>query len=74
MVIVDGSQIIRSFDVATADVLATLETANPGTVHAMRFSRDDQWLAITRWNGSLQLWDLRKLRRRLTEPGLAWDQ
>jgi WD40 repeat protein len=64
----------RLFHAATAKELATLEAPrNYGGAGGARFSPDGTQLAVATGNHTIHVWDLRAIRRRLTELDLDWD-
>ena len=58
-------------DGETGRPIAILEAPKTEAVGGVTFSADDELLAILN-PANIHLWDLAKLKRRLTELGLAW--
>ena len=61
------------FATETGERLATLELPQPVMGDWMRFSPDGTTLATFLNNWSIQLWDLRRLRRQLATMNLDWN-
>jgi WD40 repeat protein len=68
----DGPSAIRLIDSGTADPLTTLESPCTWFIQMMRFSPDGRWLCASRWDGTIEFWDMHRLRQRLAEFGLDW--
>jgi len=64
---------VRLIDASTLEPLARLEAPAPQGLTWLCFSPDDTQLAAAERNGTVQLWDLRAIRRQLAEMGLDWD-
>jgi WD40 repeat protein len=69
----DGHSVLRLVDPATADPLATTESPSTAFIQTMSFSPDGRWLCVSRSDGTVEFWDLAKLRQRLAEVGLDWN-
>ena len=63
---------VRLLDPETLAQLATLSAPEPGLLQSIRFSSDATKLAASA-SGSVQLWDLRRLRQELAALGLDWN-
>jgi tetratricopeptide (TPR) repeat protein len=64
---------VRLVDYASGRPLATLTTPYPVCVVSLAISRDGRHLAVGTAHAMIQLWDLRAIRRKLSEIGLDWD-
>jgi tetratricopeptide (TPR) repeat protein len=64
---------IRLLDAASGRELATLAAPVPDTLFSLCVSPDGGRLAAGTKSGVIQLWDLRRIRRRLRLMGLDWD-
>jgi WD40 repeat protein len=66
---------VQLFDVtgAAPRELATLTPPEPEIVVQLRFSRDGGQLAVGTERGAVHLWDLRRIRERLSAMNLDWD-
>jgi WD40 repeat protein len=64
---------VRLIETATGRELATLAAPEPHPIRCLCFRPDGQQLAVACEKGVLQLWDLRRIRERLAEMGLAWE-
>jgi hypothetical protein len=64
---------VRLIETASGRELATLAAPEPHPIRWLCFRPDGEQLAVACEKGILQLWDLRRLRQRLTEIGLDWD-
>jgi eukaryotic-like serine/threonine-protein kinase len=73
LAIVHLPRLVKLIDPSTGRELATLDTPNLQNVGWLRFSPDGSQLAITDWNHTIHLWDLRLVRRQLAAMGLDWD-
>jgi WD40 repeat protein len=65
--------VIRLYDTATWQHLATLETPGLKDLTGLALSPDGSRLAVATADDVLGLWDLRRLRERLAALGLDWD-
>ncbi len=63
---------VRLLDPTTGEELATLTAPDPVNLSRLAFSADGSRLAATVVGRSLQVWDLRALRRELAGLGLDW--
>jgi tetratricopeptide (TPR) repeat protein len=73
-VVIDPSRIIRLVEFETGRTLARLESPDQCGVGIPTFSPDGSRLVFTTHDGpSARVWNLRAIRRRLTEMGLDWD-
>jgi tetratricopeptide (TPR) repeat protein len=74
LVIQDASKILRLVETETGRRLARLESPDLCAVKWATFSPDGSRLVITTDDGrGVHAWDLRAIRRHLTEMGLDWD-
>jgi len=64
---------IRLFDPATGRELGTFEAPDEETVRFVAFSPDNGTLAVATQGSSIQLWDLRGVRRQLASLKLDWE-
>jgi tetratricopeptide (TPR) repeat protein len=64
---------VRLLDWATGQELARLAAPNTEMASHLAFSRDDRWLAVVCQTQVVQLWDLRRIRRQLSDIGLDWQ-
>jgi eukaryotic-like serine/threonine-protein kinase len=71
----DASKVIRLVETATGRTLARLESPDLCTAWDATFSPDGSRLVVTtnEPRGAAHIWDLRAIRKRLTEMGLDWD-
>ncbi len=60
-------------EVATGRELVRLEAPNQQRIGSLRFSPDGTRLAAADVNLSIEVWDIRKLRRALAELNLDWE-
>src|SRR6266568_2467796 len=68
-----GQTSIQLRDLATGEVLATLQSPIRYHVIALAFSPDDTQLAVVHWGTrELLVWDLRLLREELAKMGMDW--
>jgi WD40 repeat protein len=63
---------VRLFRADTIEPVATLEPPSPLSSGRLRFNGDGSLLAVLGSDGSLQVWDLKKLRASLADFGLDW--
>jgi WD40 repeat protein len=69
-----GNGALRLIDVATGLELAELENPNQGRSDYITFTADStQLIARNLDSSTLQVWDLRELRKRLKDLDLDWD-
>jgi WD40 repeat protein len=73
LAIAHSFQEVRLIETASLRELATLAAPEPHPIRWLCFRPDGEQLAVACEKGVLQLWDLRRLRQRLTEIGLDWD-
>jgi WD40 repeat protein len=64
---------VQLIDAATGQEIATLSAPDPQHINALCFSPDAGHLAVATNNHTIQLWDLRLIRRQLQEMDLDWD-
>jgi WD40 repeat protein len=64
---------VRLIETATRRELATLIAPEPLELRWLCFRPDGEQLAVACANRVLQLWDLRRIRKRLSEMGLDWE-
>lgn len=64
---------VRLFRADTIEPVATLDAPSPLSSGRLRFDRDGLRLAVLGSDGSLQIWDLKKLRVHLAQFGLDWN-
>jgi len=64
---------VRLFRADTIEPIATLDPPSPLSSGRLRFDRDGSRLAVLGSDGSLQIWDLKKLRVALAQFGLDWN-
>ena len=68
-----GQTSIQLRDLATGEVLATLQSPLRSHVTQVAFSPDDTQLAVAHWGTrELLVWDLRILREELAKMGMDW--
>jgi WD40 repeat protein len=72
LAITDGNSVLRLIDPSTATSLATLESPSTAKIQTMRFSPDGRCLCVSRWDATIEFWNLGRLRQRLAEFGLDW--
>jgi WD40 repeat protein len=72
LAITDGDSVLRLVDPSTAAMLATLESPTTAKIQTMRFTPDGRRLCVSRWDATIEFWDLAKLQKRLGEFGLDW--
>ena len=60
-------------DAKTGRELAFLTAPDAQGISWLRFNADNSFLAVATFEGMVQLWDLRRLRQRLSEMNLHWD-
>ena len=63
---------IQLFDLQTWEHLGLLRPASPTKMTGLAFSADGSQLAASGSTARLRIWDLRGIRRQLTELGLDW--
>jgi serine/threonine protein kinase/WD40 repeat protein len=63
--------VVRLADVSTGRVLASLEATNESSIYCLVFSPDGRYLAVSRTDQKVDLWDLSLIRSRLRELNLA---
>jgi WD40 repeat protein len=64
---------VRLLDPATGDEFATLDDSRSGLISWLSFSPDGSQLAVASENHLVRVWDLRRIRKQLSELGLDWD-
>jgi WD40 repeat protein len=64
---------VRLFSADTIEPGAILEPPSPLSSGRLRFNADGSVLAVLGSDGSLQVWELKKLRASLAAFGLDWD-
>jgi WD40 repeat protein/predicted Ser/Thr protein kinase len=64
---------VRLFRADTIEPVATLEPPSPLSSGRLRFNADGSHLAVLGSDGSLQVWNLKKLRASLAQLGLDWE-
>ncbi len=65
--------LVQLRDPVTGENLAELDSSRPQMISALAFNPSGTQLAVLGETHSLQLWDLRSLRRELATLGLDWD-
>ncbi len=70
----DPGRVVKLIEVATGAEIATLEAPQPHSHSGLSFNSDGSLLAVSTQNQTIQLWDLRAIRRGLGEIGLDWNQ
>ncbi len=70
----DAGRVVKLIEVATGAEVATLEAPQPRSPSGLSFNSDGSVLAVATMNQTIQLWDLRAVRRGLGEIGLDWNQ
>jgi WD40 repeat protein len=68
-----SAQKVRLVDPATGDERATLEPREAQNISSLAFSPDSAQLVVNTWTQTIQLWDLRLIRRELAEMKLDWE-
>jgi serine/threonine protein kinase/WD40 repeat protein len=63
----------KLIDVASGDELATLESPDSPPIAWLSFSPDGSLLAAAMMDHTVQLWDLKAIRRQLAAIGLDWS-
>ena len=69
LAIVHSRTLVKLIESATGQELAALEA---GHQEPLCFSPDGSQLVVSREDGTLQVWDLRSVRRQLAAIGLDW--
>ncbi len=70
----DASKVIRVVEVESGRTLARFESPDSCEARGLTFSPDGSRLIVTTNDGpAVHVWDLRAIRRHLTERGLDWD-
>jgi WD40 repeat protein len=64
---------VKLIDVASGDELATLESPDSPPIAWLSFSPDGSLLAAAMQDHTVQLWDLKAIRRQLAAIGLDWS-
>ena len=64
----------RLIEPDTLEQIATLASPDPHIIPWMHFSPDASMLATVPSVGTVDLWDLRRLREELAQMGLDWDR
>ncbi len=72
LAITPTSRDVQLIDLTNGELLATLHAPNAQFISWLCFSPDSSHLAVANENHSMQLWDLRLLRERLSDLGLDW--
>jgi hypothetical protein len=71
ILVIWNQKVLKLLDTSDGAELATLESPNPLPVASVSFTPDMSRLAVACYNfHTIQLWDLRLIRRRLAEMGL----
>ena len=70
----DAGRVVKLIEVATGAEIATLEAPQPRSHSGVSFNSDGSLLAVSTMSQTIQLWDLRAIRRGLGEIGLDWNQ
>lgn len=65
---------VRLVDAATGQAWALLEAPSPQPIAGLCFSPDGGGLAVACLSHVIQVWDLRRIRRRLADMGLDWPR
>jgi WD40 repeat protein len=73
MAVSDISRTVRLVDPATGREIATLAAPDSGLHTRLCFSPDGSQLAVATETQTIQLWDLRLIRRQLATMNLDWD-
>jgi WD40 repeat protein len=60
-------------DTTTGRQLAILESPDPHDIFSLCFTDDDTKLVVAHEKHSLCVWDLRRIRRHLSQMGLDWE-
>ena len=68
-----SDRLVRLLDAKTLRELATLQGPNTGVIFSLAMSSDGALLAVGSWNGTVKLWDLRNVRKRLADMRLDWN-
>jgi WD40 repeat protein/tetratricopeptide (TPR) repeat protein len=70
----DADKAIRLFEIETNRTLARLESPDLCAMQSATFSADNSLLVVTTNDGpAVHVWDLRAIRRNLSEMDLDWD-
>ena len=74
VIVVDPSRVLRLVEIETGHTLARFESPDLCGVGCATFSPDGSRLVVTTNDGpAVHVWDLRAIRKHLTEMGLDWD-
>jgi serine/threonine protein kinase/WD40 repeat protein len=65
---------VALYDYGTRQLLARLDVAETNMINLLLFSRDGTLLVTISEEGDAWIWDLRRVRARLREIDLDWDQ
>ena len=64
---------VQLLDPHTSRQVARLPSPSPQIISCLCFSPDSSRLAVATEAGTVELWDLRRIRQELAEMGLDWD-
>jgi WD40 repeat protein len=64
---------VQLFDPHSSRQVARLPSPSPQIISCLCFSPDSSRLAVATEAGTVELWDLRRIRQELAEMGLDWD-
>jgi hypothetical protein len=65
---------VALYDCGTRHLLARVDVAETNMINTLLFSRDGTLLVTISEEGDVWIWDLRRVRARLREIDLDWDQ
>jgi WD40 repeat protein len=73
LAVVRDQYAVQLFDLATFQSLGVLAPPNEKAMQTLEFSPDGGRLAAGCLTGSVRVWDMRRIRQRLSEFGLDWN-
>lgn len=72
LAVIENSREIVLLEAATGKEVARLLAPRPMLIASLRFNRDNSKVFALQSDQSLQVWDLRAMRRELTALNLNW--